>query len=428
MQYKESNTEQAIGVLIEKENERIFNAQISIKVFSKEKSAQNDALYMIYCQALLAGCGTYTRESFLDAVNLLGASIHTDINNGILTFTASSLDTNHTKLLGLFKTMLSKPTFSAKELKRIKELLKNELIQETEDAKGRSIDELINTIYAPNDRRHTFASHALSQALESVTTASLKKLHIQTLNKQWIYTIAANPEIAKKTQQMLLSVQKTFAQNENDVQKYSNTILSKKAVVLTSIPSKQNIEINIGAVLPLFTDDTAYPAFIFGLHVLGKWGGFAGRLMSTVREKEGLTYGIYARLETATKEEYGYWRIMTFFSSEKVVQGLASTLREIRLIRTKGITQYEFERFKNILKTEQILIGDSILKRARDMHAFQLRGYSYHQMNAFKQKLTQVTRLDVNKALALYLHEDNVVISAAGPVTKMEKKLLAFEK
>ena len=426
MQYKESSTQDTQGVLIEKENERIFNTLLSIKTHSPIKSAETDALYTVYCQILLSGCGTYSREAFLNAVNLLGASISVDIGNGILIFTLSSLDTNHSKLMLLFKTMLSKPTFSAQELKRIKELLKNELIEETEDAKSRSFDELVNTLYATENRRHTFTPNELSKALELVTISSLKKLHADVLAKQWIYTIAANPQIAKKTQQTILSLRKLFATNTITSQTFTNEIHTKKAIILTSIPSKQNIEMSIGSALPVFTTDPSYAAFVFGLNVLGKWGGFAGRLMSIVREKEGLTYGIYARVETTTKEEYGYWRIMTFFSPEKAVQGLTSTLREIQLIRTKGITQHEYERFKNILKTGQVLIGDSILKRIQEMHSFQLREYSYKQMEEFKEMLMNVTKAEVNKALATYIHEDALVISAAGPIEKVRKELSAF--
>jgi zinc protease len=181
-------------------------------------------------------------------------------------------------------------------------------------------------------------------------------------------------------------------------------------------------------LLPLHITNKEYYAFVFGLNVLGKWGGFAGRLMSTVREKEGLTYGIYARTETAGLTEFGFWRIMTFFAPDKALVGINSTLREIRTIRNNGITKTEYSRFKTILKTGHALLNDSIIRTASNIHSNQIKGLRFKDIEEHRKNMFNVTISDVNEALKKYLDPERMVIAGAGPVRSKLKELKALER
>jgi len=169
-----------------------------------------------------------------------------------------------------------------------------------------------------------------------------------------------------------------------------------------------------------------YLPFVFGLSVLGKWGGFTGRLMSTVREKEGLTYGIYAKTESVEGTEQGHYHIMTFFAPEKSVQGLTSTLREIRKIHKNGITQAEYERFQTILKTQQTLLADSLTQSIHTFHGYLMADFSIDEMHAYQNRLLTVTKKEINTALKTYLNPDKLLISGVGPVQKVKKDILAL--
>ena len=148
--------------------------------------------------------------------------------------------------------------------------------------------------------------------------------------------------------------------------------------------------------------------------------------MSTVREKEGLTYGIYARTETVSGTEQGYWRIMTFFSPQQALQGLRSTIREIVLMQTKGVSQAEFKRFKEILKTQQILLADSLTSSVDELHGYICESFDLTEMATFKQRLHTVTLAEVHEAIKTHLRTDALVLSGAGPVISVKKELQKF--
>lgn len=426
MKYKETTTEQIAGFSITREKERTFYALISIDIHTSVKNIHKEALMHVYTDALLAGCDTYSRDAFLDAVNLLGASITVSINNDVLSFGLQCLDTHRAKLLTLFFKMLEKPTFAPSEIKRVALVLSNELEEDMEDAKMRSLVGFVNTLYKSSDRRYASLGAPLIAEIRSITKADLKRFHAEVLGKKWIYTLCANARDASTTVAAFTKLRMHFADTSTHLKGPDVQTIKKSMVTTISIPSKQNIELSIGAPVALTLDAPLYHAFVFGLNVLGKWGGFTGRLMSTVREKEGLTYGIYARTETISRSYTGHWRIMTFFSPEKVMQGIQSTLREIKLIQQKGISKDEFERFMSINKTQETLLQDSIIQNVNQIHSFLLKGFTYDEISLFKEKSRSVTQKQVNKALREYLDVSNLVICAAGPTRSKEKELRAL--
>lgn len=426
MHLEELTSEYIKGISISRKNERTFTCSISIDVARREDGVYGYTTGLMYAKALLSGCDGYTRDAFLTEINLIGATLSVAISNGLLTISFTSLDTNAHKLLKLVHAMLAKPTFAQTELKRIKELLRSELHEEKEDAKTLSVYAFVNTLYKERNRRYTPGSDDVIPELEKISRKEVVAFHARVFKAQWIYTLVANPVLEEEVKKAIVlwrGTSKIYTETSN-----TNGLKVQKVrtVKLVSVPSKQNIEFSIGGSLPLCLTQKEYYAFLFGLQVLGKWGGFVGRLMSTVREKEGLTYGIYARTETVTKNEYGYWRIMTFFAPSKALQGITSTLREVKLIRDKGITKEEFERFKTILGTSQTLLQDSILRVANEIHAFQVKGLSLEEIKTHKKALLSVTREEVNKALKTYLDDSLLVIAGAGPIASVSKEIKAL--
>lgn len=426
MHLTEINEKRNRGILICREPEAIFSAHISVHFQDMVKSVHTDAVAMVYEDALLSGCGAYSRQEFTDAVSLLGAQIDITISQGVFTCSLQSLNTQREQLLSLVSTMFLKPTFASAEIKRITALQTSQLQEEKEDAKVQSVQKFFDALYIKKDHRYQYTENALIAVLPTITQKDLRDFHTAILGRAWTYTILSNNAAAQKTVEKITDIQKNFRYIANIPVIPLHKNVTRTEVKTTAIPSRQNIELAIGSTIPLTFADTDYFAFLFGLQVLGKWGGFAGRLMSIIREKEGLTYGIYARTENISAANMGNWRIMTFFAPEKVMQGITSTLREIKKIAQKGITDSEFIRFKTILKTKEILLQDSAAATAQNIHSLQLAGLTLSQIKVYKKNLLLISKKQVNQALKKYLDVTKLVISAAGPTKSKEKELKAL--
>lgn len=426
----ESITKKHVGVVensIVRSGERLAGFGLSMPVCAPH-TAFTEALTLVFTEALRSGAGTLTRDQFLDAESKLGAYISVSGDPKHVHITLKSLDTTLTPSLALFELILTKPTFAPSEIKRIKEHLTNALILSKENAKTRAYEGFVNTLVTSQDARYMFSIDALISELKKVTIADLKKFHKTLWFGEWIFTTGGNEVTTKKIAQHIKKLRGTSLGETIVHEVVPLKKLSKRSVLLLDIPHKQNIELSIGSTLPLTKNDTEYPAFAFGMAVLALYGGFSGRLMSTVREKEGLTYSIYGQAEKVTKTEQGFWRIATFFSPKDAVKGIAATLREVSLIREKGITENELIRFKAILRTRAALINDSLVKKVTEIQTLRENDISDSEYMAYKEKLQQMTVREVNSVLKKFLTTDTLIISGAGPIQSVKKDIEKFSK
>ncbi len=388
-----------------------------------ENSLLGQAIHHLYPEALLSGAGKLSREAFLNAVNLLGADISTTVTEGRLTITLRATSAAFPKLLKLTEVMLTEPTFAAFELKRIRTTVANELHTKQEMSSVIAREQLRNCFYEPTDRRYSADSVSLSKYLSEVDVKTLRTYHEGVLKTNWTCSIAADKSLVTAFTKLVEKLKKHRTPTHNAGRHAQKVI--KRELSLKDIPSKANIDFSIGVPVPITIHHPDYVPMTFALGVLGI-PGFAGRLMNTVRDKDGLTYMIYAYAESFSGTEQGYARIATFFAPEKCLQGLNSTFREIKKFFRGGITQAEFDTFQTIFKTKQALLQDSLMKQLSDLHAFNQNGFTVDEIHTFKARLNTITRAQVNEAIKKYFNPLSFTISGAGPVTAVQKDIQVF--
>ena len=411
--------------LIEKATAEVVYLNISVDHFNKN-TAEETVLFLLYSELLQSGSGPYSRDEFQQACDALGTKISVGTSNGIVSISLTSLFSKVNPSLRLLEQLLISPSFKPNELKRAVRTLKNSLELSRENARSISHTLLKNSLLEEDSRQFGFLPDQLLKAVDKITVAHIKNLHREIMLAYWTISVGGN----KKS---LTAGVKTIKRIKNSSTTLSSVItkakvIKKRIIVLHEVKSKQNIELSIGGLIPFKLHDTDTTAFMFGLAVLGKWGGFSGRLMSTVREKEGLTYGIYAKVEGITQSETGYWRIMTFFAPKDVVKGITSTLREINSIANKGITDGELGQFKTILKTSESLMFDSLAGTVDLVHSNLASGLTWDEYQTFRASFQKLTKVKINQVLKKYLRPEALCISAAGPIASVKSDIQKFAK
>lgn len=405
-------------------NKAITTAYISVDLHDTP-TPKGVAVEYIYPEALMAGAGKYTRAEFLGALSILGAFVSVTITDGVFTVYIRSTSAVFPKVLSIVETMLKSPTFEQKELKRIKQTLTNVLKERKEESKIIAHEQLRNQLYGASDRRYSYSEDTLISLFPGVTSRQLAELHRKIHSLPWVCSIAGNTADQRVFEKMLTAIHKGANKKELPMAIHQQKS-PQPGLVLKDIPSRQNIDFSIGAPVAITFQHPDFPALVFAIAVLGKWGGFAGRLMSTVRELEGLTYGIYARAETFFSDEQGYWRIGTFFSPLQAVQGLTSTFREVKKMYEDGITPEEFTRFKEILLTTDSLKNDSTASLLGELHSYHLQGLSIKEIDEHKRRMQTVSLAEVQAAIKQYLNPAWLTISGAGPIASVKKPLQEF--
>jgi zinc protease len=102
------------------------------------------------------------------------------------------------------------------------------------------------------------------------------------------------------------------------------------------IAGKESVDVFLGASLPMNPHDHQFPAFKVALDLLG--GGFSDHLTQTIRDRDGLTYGTYARIRNVRDAEAMYWGAWAMFGNSLFEKGLSALKKEIGVFLDAGIT------------------------------------------------------------------------------------------
>ena len=133
--------------------------------------------------------------------------------------------------------------------------------------------------------------------------------------------------------------------------------------------------------------------------------GFSGRLMKQVRDKEGLTYGIYSR----QMRLYGshVFEVSATFSPANLKKGIQSSEQVFNEWK-KGVSNHEIDIQKQILTGSQVVHWDNPAAISANIHSVLLQDKSLDTIDGFKDKVNNVTYEEVRAALDNELHVDRL--------------------
>jgi len=189
--------------------------------------------------------------------------------------------------------------------------------------------------------------------------------------------------------------------------------LGRAEAIAVDMPDKTSVTVLIGQPTGLRYSDPDTLPLALGTRIFGS--GFTGRLMSNVRDKEGLTYGIGASVANDTFSD-GDWSIDATFAPALLDKGLASTKRQLALWRDKGVTAEELARaktraagtYKVGLATTSGLAG-TILTVLNS-------GMPLEFVDAYPKRIDALTLDQVNGAIKRHIDPDRMVLVEAGTV------------
>ena len=172
----------------------------------------------------------------------------------------------------------------------------------------------------------------------------------------------------------------------------------KASQVNKNIDGKTSCTVKWGHII-----ETPSIATKLAIGVLGN--GFSGRLMKIVRDKDGLTYGIYAK----QSRQYGahVFEVTATFAPALLKRGLSETERVMGEWK-KGVTDEEIDIQKQILTGSQVVHWDNPAAISQTIHSALVNDKPLSSIDEFKDKVKNVSYDEVRKALDEQLHVDKL--------------------
>lgn len=317
------------------------------------------------------------------------------------------------KLVTLMHRGITNPSVSMRDYQRKRSHFQNESVGADYEVNTTAAKIFSQSIFhEKGDPRARLAGVEESKMLKSVTKQqALTRLHQLAQQPAWVTCISP-------TREQLELVRTTFAPANNAVPKHDLALQTPSPspyanqIVKYPMPGKTSCTMLLGVACDVTPSDERSLPLSLGTDVLG--GGFTSKLMQTVREDAGLTYGAYANVGLVDPSTSTLSCSATF-APENVEQGVALCRKVVKEWRECGITANELEAAKMRALGSVALAGDSPAAVCSSLHASRLHHKNPAQKCAqLPSRIKEVTLEQVNSAIASLPDFSNFVCVCAG--------------
>ena len=335
------------------------------------------------------GAGEMDARAFARARDGLAASFRYSVSDDALSVSAQFLTENRDAAVDLLRQSLIQPRFDAEAIERVRAQVLSGLRSDEKNPQSIAARRFDGLIFGD----HPYAS-SLDGTIETVsalTRDDLRAAHDATLARDRIYVSAVGDiteaELGTLLDKLLGDLPATGAAMPGPADP-----VFPGGVDVVDFPTPQSVVLfgqpGVGQEDPDF-----FAAFILD-HILGG-GGFESRLMTEVREKRGLTYGIYTYL--ADRDHAQTWGGSVASANDRVAEAVDVIRAEWTRLQTEGVTAEELENAKTYLTGAYPLRFDGNGTIANIIVGMQMRGLPIDYAATRNDKVNAVTLEDVNR-------------------------------
>ncbi|MCB0350949.1 MAG: insulinase family protein [Bdellovibrionales bacterium] len=399
-------------LIIEDHSLPYISAGLLIRTGSSHDPLGKSGLAEMTALVLDRGTKNYSATELADKFGQLGTSFSADADYDYTYLSASGLSDNQDELLKLFFEVATRPAFSVSEVNRAK----SEMIAEVKrgyDQPGYVAGRLYSQLL--------FGSHPYGRSpsgtvrdLQSIKQKDLIKGYLKNFrpnNAQLVLVGDLKPDIVKTLNETLAE----WKPRENESDKLPSLMpINGVQVQLVNRPDLKQSEVRIGHY-GVKRKNKDYQALLLAETILGD--GFTSRLMSEIRVKRGLTYGIRSSFDA--REEVGPFTISSNTRHEKVGELVTETLNVLKEFYDKGVTEQEVENAKGYLRGAFPRNIETPDQMARMLLALRFYGIEDDYMTDYIRNLNAISVSDVNKVIRKYYNPANLKVLIYAPKNKV---------
>ena len=374
---------------------------------------ENPKISSLVSAMLDKGTQKNSKYELSNKLESIGAEISFISSNRHINFTAHCLKPDLELVVELISEQLRSPIFPDDELDLLKKRMIGNLEISKDNTKKQSYINFIRKVYPKNHYNYRSTIEESIQSISLVTEKDLKSFHEKTFGLGSL-NIAAAGDISNI--QFQDSIKKYFdSWNDQNINSLDSAIPANnrtQAIENKNIDDKTSSDVYIGQSVDVTEDSDDYRNLMMGIYILG--GNFSARLMQSVRDEEGLTYGIGSTITGCGYGTTGHWYTWGTFSPNLVEKGIRSTLSVIDKWFAKGVTERELAAKKTTLNgsfqvsldTTSGLI-DKILTNAE-------KGRNISYLDNYTNKINVLNKDEINRAIKTYLDPKKFITSIAG--------------
>ncbi|MBD2724926.1 insulinase family protein [Nostoc sp. FACHB-892] len=321
-------------------------------------------------------------------------------------------------LVEILADVIKNSTFPVKELELYRQQALTDVQLELDEPSEVARRIFVQSIYPKKHPLHTFPTEESLQQIRRQDVIDFKTKHYRP--DTTVLALVGDFDLDKVRSLIKNEFGNWEVSGQAPTLKYPTVPMPEKIVSINpALPGKAQAVTYMG-----YTTINRYdPRFHAALVLNQILGGdtLSSRLGAEVRDRQGLTYGIYSSFQAG--KNAGTFLIEMQTSPEDSRKAIASTRQMLQQIHQQGVTPLEVETAKRTLISNYNVslanpeeLTDRILMN-------EVYGLDKGELHSFTDKIQKVTLTQVNQAARELLHPDQIVVVTAGPSVLAEKSI-----
>ena len=362
-------------------------------------------------EMLPEGTNNLTSAQIANKLDYYGAFLQTNANNDVAIITLLTLNKHLNKTLSILAEIVQNPIFPENEFQTYIRNKKQHFLLERSKVNSQSRIKFKEALFGPN---HPYGKILVLEDHNNVTTEDLKNFH--------------NTYYRPKNCEILVT-----GNLKADVVSQIDHYLGNTGWKKDEYPKIPTFEIQPTAHQEIFTpkEDAVQSAIrmgkvLFNQHhkdfmemqvvntILG--GYFGSRLMKTIREKKGYTYGISSLLIPLVHA--GYFVIVSEVGAKVCGKAIEAIQQEIRRFKEDKTDEEELNMVKNYMRGEILKYFDGPLPTASTYLRLMEHNLTEDYHKLLLQTINDIQPERIRELAEKYLDEEDMKISIAGQCEK----------
>ncbi len=151
-------------------------------------------------------------------------------------------------------------------------------------------------------------------------------------------------------------------------------------------------------------------------------GGFSSRLFNDIRTTKGLAYAVGGGIG-AGWDHPGVLRMMVRTKSKTTVESIKALDEDMADLPKHPIDDEEIKRAKDAILNSFVFRFDSPEKVLQEQMAYEFYGYPSDFLETFQKEIEKVTKEDVARVAAKYIHPEQMAVLVVGNAGEFDKPL-----
>ncbi|MBN3949705.1 MAG: insulinase family protein [Nostoc sp. NMS7] len=309
-------------------------------------------------------------------------------------------------------------TFPVKDLELHRQQTLTDLQQELDEPSEVARRIFVQSIYPKKHPLHTFPTEESLQQIQRQDVIDFKAKHYRP--DTTVLALVGDFDLDKVRSLLKNEFGNWEVSGEAPTLKYPPVSMPEKIVSLNPVlPGKAQAVTYMGCTSINRYDHRFHAALVLN-QILGG-DTLSSRLGAEVRDRQGLSYGIYSYFQAG--KNAGTFLIEMQTSPEDSTKAIASTRQMLQQIHQQGITALEVETAKRTLISNynvSLANPEELTDRILMNEVYELDKVELH---SFTDKIQKVTLAQVNQAARELLHPDQILAVTAGSSVLVEKTI-----